>query len=287
MVFRSTAPSRLVLTSLAVAGALAGSVGGAAAQYYLYEEEEAYPRGYYERYAPLPPAPVPPRSIGRIAARDFGLARVDRMVRTGSSYVIDGQTANGGRARLIFDAHSGDLVDRIPLPDARPRPAPAPHIARVDPRDDRPAPRLVPRPPERPPSLKPQGQASAPATILPPSPAAPPHAAEPLNPAEKPAATASAPATIAPSSPAAPALPTPGPANPATGADKPQLVNPQLVNPNDVRGTDEAERKPPLARADPSGITVAPVELPPVQIQDATPSTPKPETPAVPVAPLD
>jgi hypothetical protein len=82
-------------------------------------------------------------------------------------------------------------------------------------------------------------------------------------------------------------LPTPGPVNPATGADKPQLVNPQLVNPNDVRGTDEAERKPPLARADPSGITIAPVELPPVQIPDATPSTPKPETPAVPVTPLD
>lgn len=281
MEFRSTARARLVLTGLAVAGALAGSAGAASAQYYLYEEE-AYPRDYYRRYVPVPPSPIPPRALGRVAAREFGLAQIDRTVRTRSSYIVDGQTLEGRRERLIFDVYSGDLVDRIVL-QGKPRGlAPVPRVARVDPRDDeRPSPRVTPRPPERPPVLKPPGQASAPATIVPPSPAAPPRAAEPQKPTEAKPATASAPAAI-PVAPNRLPVPTPGSVDPATGAPKPQLVNP-----NDVRGTSEPERKPPLARADPSGITVAPVQLPPVQLEDATPSKPRAETPAVPVVPLD
>jgi hypothetical protein len=108
---------------------------------------------------------------------------------------------------------------------------------------------------------------------VPPSPAAPPRPAAPEKPVDKPPAAASAPATIVPPSPAVPA--------PSEG-DKPALVNPQ-----DVRGTDEPERKPPLAKADEPAITVAPVQLPPVQIEDMTTATPRPETPAVPVMPLD
>lgn len=285
MAIRTTAPLRLVLTSLAAAGAIAGTAGSAAAQYYYYYEDEAfYPRGYYERYAPRPPARVPQGALGRIAARDYGLVQIDRTVRTGSSYVIDGQRADGRRTRLIIDAYSGELIDSIRLPEAR---RDVPRVARVDPRqDERPAPRLVPRPPDRPPSLKPPGQAAAPATVVPPSPAAPPRAVEPDKPAQRPPAEASAPATLPPAQPATPAAPTQGPKNPATGADKPTLVNPQ-----DVRGTGEAERKPPLARAEPkadaSGITVAPVILPPVQLEDSASSKPRSETPAVPVAPLD
>lgn len=281
MAMRSNAPARLLLAGMAVAGALAGTAGKAAAQYYYYEDD--YPRsyggygGYDRRYAPLPPEPIPRRAPARITARDVGLAEIDRTMRTGSSYIVDGRSLRGQRERLIFDARSGELVDRIVLPGAPPQ-----RTARVDPRDDeRPAPRLTPRPPERPPVLKPPGQASAPATTVPPQPALPRPTPEPAKPVVRPPAEASAPATTAPKPTAAPAVPTPGPANPDTGLDKPRLVNP-----NDVRGS-EPERKPPLAKADPSGISVAPVQLPPVQIEDMSTASPKPATPEVPVAPLD
>lgn len=281
MAFRSTAPKRTVLIGMAVAGALAGTVGLASAQSYLYEEDAPYLEqrfGYGYRYAaPRPPAQIPPRALSRIAARDFGLAQVDRTVRTSSAYVVDGWTRAGSRVRLILDPYSGELLDRIVLQGPA---RAAPHIARVDPRDEvrPPQPRPVPRPPERPPALKPPGQATAPATVIPPAPAAPPRV-EPAPPAEKPPAAASAPATETLPSPAAPAAPTPGPGDPATGAEKPRLVNP-----SDVRGTEPTEREPPLARTEAPGI---PVPLPPVQTQDATPTAPKPETPAVPVTPLD
>jgi hypothetical protein len=344
MTTRPTAPLRLVLTSLAAAGALATTAGAAVAQQYYVYEEDYYPRAYryYERYAPRAPAPVAPHALGRAAAREFGLSQIDRTVRSGSTYVIDGQAANGRRTRLIFDVYSGELIDSIRLPDARRE---TPRVARVDPSDEeRPAPRIVPHPPERPASLRPPARASAPptvvppspaaparapqletpvekppararapativppspaapprapepekpaetppasasapATIVPPSPAAPPRAPEPEKPAETPPASASAPATLPPVSPATPPAPTPGPVNPETG-----VARPTLVNPSDVRGSEEPDRAPPLARADPSGITVAPVEIPPVQLEDLTPSQPRPETPAVPVAPLD
>jgi hypothetical protein len=341
MPFRSPAPKRTVLMGLAVAGALAGTVGAASAQPYLYEEDAPYLEqrfGYGYRYAaPRPPARIPPRALDRIAARDFGLAQVDRTVRTASAYVIDGRTRTGARVRLVLDPYSGDLIDQIVLQGPA---RSTPRVARVDPSDEArpPQPRPVPRPPERPPSLKPPGQATAPATVVPPSPAAPPRVepappaekppaaatapatevppspaappraepappaerppaaatapatevppspaapprAEPAPPAEKPPASATAPATVAPPAPAMPAAPTPGPSDPATGADKPRLVNP-----SDVRGTESTEREPPLARSEQPGI---PAQLPPVQTPDATPSTPKPETPAVPVTPLD
>jgi hypothetical protein len=285
MALRSTAHSRLVLMGLAVAGVVAGSAGTASAQYYYgryYEDEyEAYAPRYYERYAPPAPIQVQPRTVARLAVRNYGLAQVDRTVRTQSSYIIDGLTAEGRPTRLIIDRYSGDLVDRIALPGARRE---APHVARIDPRDEeRPAPRIVRRPPERPSSLKPPTEASAPATQPLPSPAAPPHAAEPVKPAEpQPPATANAPATIAPASPAAPPTPTPGAADPATGAAKPQLVNP-----SDVRGTSDAEREPPLARADQPAPARELGALPPVQLDDATPAAPRPQTPIVPAAPLD
>lgn len=315
MAFRSSAPKRAVLMGLAVAGALAGNAGAASAQAYLYEEdapylEQRFGYGYGYRYAaPRPPAQIPPRAAIRLAARDFGLAQVDRTVRTASAYVIDGRTRSGARVRLILDPYSGDLIDEIVLQGPA---RSAPRVARVDPRDEArpPQPRPVPRPPERPASLKPPGQASAPATVIPPAPAAPPRSEpapapaiekppvsasapatetppslaappppEPAAPAEKPPVDASAPATQPLPAPATPAAPTPGPSDPATGADKPRLVNP-----SDVRGTEPAERQPPLARSEQPGI---PTQLPPVQTPDATPTTPKPETPDVPVTPLE
>jgi len=284
MALRWTTHSRLVLTSLAVAGVVAGSAGAAFAQYYggYYDDEyEAYAPRYYERYAPVPPAQIPSRTVARAAIRDYGLTEVERNVSTRSSHIIDGRNAQGRRIRLVIDRYSGEIVNRIALPEPRRE---APHVARIDPRDgERPAPRLVPRPPERPNSLKRPAEASAPATQPIPSPAAPPRAAEPVAPPEPPApATASAPPTTAPAAPATPPAPTPGAADPATGAAKPQLVNP-----SDVRGTSGPEREPPLARADQPEIKVAPFVLPPVQLDDATPAIPRPETPVVPAAPLD
>jgi hypothetical protein len=316
MAIRSTAAQRHALMGVAVAGALAGATGTASAQYYLYDDapyiEQRFGYGY--RYlAPRPPAPIPQRAIGRIAARDYGLTRVDRTIATGSAYVVDGRTRSGARVRLILDPYSGQVLDEIVL-QAPPRTAP--RVARTDPRDEaRPrAQRLAPQPPERPAPPKPPGQATAPATVIPPSPAAPPKAetpkaepgptqerkapaeasapatqtppapaapprAEPAPPPEKPPAEAAAPATDTPPAPAAPAAPTPGAADPATGAEKPRLVNP-----TDVRGSEAGERTPPLARSENPGI---PAQLPPVQPQDTTTAQPRPETPAVPVVPMD
>ncbi len=289
MAFETSGAPRLALIGVAVAGALAGSAGGAAAQYYddgygygygyAYGYREPYRDRYAYGYAPLPPAPIPRRAVGRVAVSEYGLTQVDRTVRTRSSYVVDGKSADGSRMRLIFDAASGELVDRVILKGPA---KPSPRLARVDPRDGRPAsPRLTPRPPERPPVLKPPVEATAPAQIVPPAPAMPPRGPEPVKPATAPA-EAKAPATTLPVAPARPPAPTQGPANPATGAPKPILVNP-----NDVRGAGETERTPPLAKAESGGVGPAPVKLPPVQLDDPTPLIPPPETPAVPVMPLD
>lgn len=313
----STARSRGVLIGLAVAGALAGSAGEAAAQYYYEYEYDYAPRygysyGYGERYAP-PPAPLSQREIARIALREYGLAQVDRTVRTEATFVVDGQMANGRRTRLIFDRYSGDLVRRVNLQPPGRGTAVAPPVARLDPGEQRPAqPRILPMPPERPAALKPPAranapaqviqpspaaphpapeqekppapatEAAAPATAVPPSPAAPPRAAEPEAPAELPPVEANAPATTAPASPAAPVAPTPGPADPATGEEKPKLVNP-----NDVRGTGEPERTPPLAKVEPPAGEAASGGMPPVQVPDPAPSVPRPETPIAPVTPLE
>jgi hypothetical protein len=310
MAFRSTASKRTVLMGMAVAGALAGSAGAASAQYYVYEDDAPYLEqrfGYGYRYvAPRPPVPIAPRALSRIAARDFGLARVDRTLATGSAYVIDGRTRAGARVRLIVDPYSGQLLDRIVLQAPAPS---APRVARTQPREEiRPRqPRPATQPPQRPAALKPPAQATAPATVIPPSPSTPPRT-EPAPVLEKPPAAATAPATQVPPSPTAPprpepeaapakppaeasapateplpppavpALPTPGPDEPATTGEKPRLVNP-----SDVRGVEPGEPKPPLARSEP-GI---PAQLPPVQPQDTTSSAPKPETPEVPVTPLD
>lgn len=204
MADRSTAPRRIALMGLVVAGAMAGMAGAACAQYYYYDDGyDPYPAyGYGYRYdygyAPHPPIAVPrapaavsPYSVNGITARRYGLVRIERSIRRDDTYIVDGVTAGGQRQRLILDAYAGELIRRIPL-----RGQAAPSVARADPREERAPPRqhLVPQPPERPAELKPPAEASAPATTVPPSPAAPP-APEPVQPAEKPAAEASAPAT--------------------------------------------------------------------------------------------
>lgn len=320
MADRSTAPGRIALMGLVVAGAMAGMAGTASAQYYYYDDGyDPYPAyGYGYRYdygyAPRPPVAVPrapaavsPYSVNGIAARRYGLARIERSIRRDDTYIVDGVTQGGQRQRLILDAYAGELIRRIPL---RGQAAPAPSVARADPREEqaRPRQRLVPQPPERPaelkepteanapattvlpspatppvpepvqPADKPPAEASAPATTSPPSPAAPP-APEPVKPAEPGPSEASAPATVAPPQPAQPAEPSPGAANPETGADKPKLVNP-----SDVRNTEGTERKPPLSTAAPAAEASS---MPPVQQVNPTPSTPKPETPIAPVAPMN
>src|SRR5690349_1345453 len=95
MANRSTAPGRIALMGLVVAGALAGTAGAAGAQYYYYDDGyDPYPSyGYGYRYddgyAPRPPvavpraapAPVSPQTVHRIAARDYGLVRIERSIR--------------------------------------------------------------------------------------------------------------------------------------------------------------------------------------------------------------
>lgn len=319
MADRSTAPGRIALMGLVVAGAMAGMAGAASAQYYYYDDGyDPYPAyGYGYRYdygyAPRPPMAVPRApaavsaySVNGIAARRYGLVRVERTIRRDDTYIVDGVTASGQRQRLVLDAYAGELIRRIPL---RGQPA-APSVARADPREEHAPPRqrLVPQPPERPAELKPPTEASAPATTVVPSPAAPlvpepakpvekppaeasapatasppspaaPPAPEPVKPVEAVPAEASAPATVAPAQPAKPAEPSPGATNPDTGADKPKLVNP-----SDVRNTEGTERKPPLSTAAPAPEASS---IPPVQQTDPTPSTPKPETPIAPVAPMN
>ncbi|MBN9455046.1 MAG: hypothetical protein J0I54_00310 [Bosea sp.] len=288
----STASRRIGLMGLAVAGALAGSAGSAAAQYYYYDDYyDAVPvvpyppaYGYRYRYAPRIAEPVTTYDIRRIATDRYGFVRIDRLYRTGDTYVVDGMRANGQRQRLVLDAFAGNLIRRVPLRGGQA--GQAPDIARIDPQQERepPRPHLVPKPPQRPAALKPPSQASAPATIAPPAPATPAAGQEAPSPAPTPPppVEASAPATqTAPSPEAAPAAPSPGPVDATSGAEKPRLVNPQ-----DVRGTDEAERKPPLSSPPPASAEAA-VPLAPVQGQDSNTAKPKPETPIAPVAPLN
>lgn len=305
MAFRSTVAWRIGLLGLAAAGALAGSAGSAAAQYYYYENrpyppadiygygpryDDGYDDGYRERYAPprRAPAAVTPREIGRIAAQRYGFVRVDRLTRSGDAYLVDGMREDGRRQRLILDAFAGGLIRREAL--ASPS---VPEGARIDPRE--PARPIAPRsnaarkPPERPTELK--GQAGTPPAIPAPSIAAPETPAiprpAPVPPAEKnpPANNASpAPATSPP-----PATP-PAPVDPATDRDKPKPVDP-----NDVRApqwsqpTPEPDVKPPVpaATAPTPPVPPAPATTPPVQGQDTGSAQPKAETVIPPVTPLD
>ena len=204
MANRSTASRRISLMGLAVAGALAGSAGGAAAQYYDYYDEvpvapypPAYGYGYGYRYGPRIAEPVTQYDIRRMAGDTYGFVRIDRIYRNDDTYVVDGMRANGQRQRLILDAFAGNLIRRIPLRSSSLEAPPT--IARVDPLQERepPRPRLVPKPPQRPTELKPPAQASAPATVIPPAPAAPPapEQAPSPAPAPQPPVEASAPAT--------------------------------------------------------------------------------------------
>lgn len=272
MAFRSMAPARSVLLGLTIAGTMAGASGPAAAQYYLDDEPDGYDEpygyapgyGYRQRYVPARPIPrVTERDINRVATRDFGLTQVERLIRTGASYVVDGRDLSGAKRRLIFDARNGQLLDQVVLQPARPAPS---QLARVAPREPQraTAPALIPHPPERPPELKGPPQASAPATIIPPSPAAPPAPdALPAQPKDEPA-TASAPATQVPETPVVPKPPAE-----AKPAEPPQLVEPKPAEPRE-------DPKPPVAEAPqapavetrPEGATPEPVkpaepELPP------------------------
>lgn len=257
-------PLRRRLAGLTILAVMAGASGPALAQIddygggyarygYGYDYDDGYGYGRRYDYAPARPAPIPPRAVERIAVQEFGLREVQRTMRTRSAIVVDGVAANGARVRLIIDRFNGELIDRIVL-------QPPPRTVRLDPREEeRPAPKkLTPRPPERPAVLKPAqppAEASAPATTVPPSPAAP----KPDAPAAKPAAVPS----VAPG----------------------DIGKPKLVNPQDVRGADEPDRTPPLARANPSGIPTPDTTLPPVQIEDMKTAQPKPETPIAPVNP--
>lgn len=238
----ASGPLRRRLAGFVVLAVMAGASGPALAQLddygggyarygYGYDYDDDYGPRY--DYAPRRAQPIPPRAIERIAVREFGLREVQRTVRTRSAIVVDGLAANGSRVRLVIDRFNGELIDRIVL-------QPPPRTVRLDPEEERPAPKkLTPRPPERPAALKPPqppAEASAPATVVPPSPAAP----KPDAPAAKPAAVPS----VAPS----------------------DIGKPKLVNPQDVRGTDEPDRLPPLARAHPSGIPVPDTTVPPVTV---------------------
>lgn len=231
------------LAGLAVLAVMAGTsapavaqlddYGGGYARYgYGYEYDDDYAPRY--DYAPRRARPVPPRAIERTAIQEFGLREVQRTIRTGSAIIVDGVAANGSRLRLIIDRFSGELIDRVVL-QAPPR------AVRLDPREEeRPVQKkLTPRPPERPAALKPvlpPAEASAPATAVPASPAAP----KPETPAAKPAAVP-----------------------PVAARD---IGRPKLVNPQDVRGADEPDRPPPLARAHPSGSPVPDMAVPPVTV---------------------
>ncbi|MCU4178146.1 hypothetical protein [Bosea sp. BH3] len=260
MTDHATAGQRTALMGLLVAGALAATAGSANAQYYSYfDEGDPFPpyrefrqRDYGYRYAPPPPSVrVAPNDAGRhFAARNYGLARIDRSVDRGNIRIVDGVASDGRHLRVIVDAYSGDLLRRITLPG---EPRPAPRVARVDPREEHapPRPNLVPQPPERPAELKPPAEASAPTTTAPPPAAKPPE-------------------------------PSPGPADPRTGADKPKLVNP-----DDVRGIEEGERKPPIAAAQPAVPAPAPAPIEQPAPAAPTPVTPAPDVTIAPVAPLE
>lgn len=259
MANRSTAPGRIALMGLVVAGALAGTAATAGAQYYYYDDGyDPYPSyGYGYRYdygyAPRPPVAIPraapaPASlyeINRIAARDYGLVRIERSIRRDDAYVVDGETASGQRLRLILDAYAGDLIRRVPL---RSRSA-APHIVRADPRQDQVAPhsRLVPQPPERPAELKPPAEASAPATPSPPS-------------------------------SAKPAEPSPGATNPETGADKPGLVEPGN-SPAEAQKTGDGAKPAQSAASPVPEAQPAPAAQPAAPAAAAMPDAPRTEPP--------
>ncbi|CAN7153533.1 hypothetical protein [Bosea sp. LjRoot237] len=262
LVSPAAAPRRLRrgLVGFAVLAVMAGASGPALAQLDDYGGYGRYGYGYdydddygprYD-YAPRRAQPIPLRAIERIAIQEFGLREVQRTVRTRSAIVVDGLAANGSRLRLVID-RNGELIDRIVL-------QPPPRTVGLDPREEeRPAPKkLTPRPPERPAVLnpaQPPAEASAPATVAPPAPAAPKPDAAPAKPVAVPA--------VAPK----------------------DIGKPKLVNPQDVRGADEPDRPPPLARARPSGIPTPDTTLPPVQIEEMKTAQPKPDTPIAPVNP--
>ena len=142
MTYHAAAGGRIALMGLLVAGALAGTASSASAQYYsYYDEGDPFPpyrefrqRDYGYRYAPPPPSVrVAPNDAGRhFAARNYGLARVDRSIDRGNLRIIDGVAADGRHLRIVLDAWSGDILRRITLPSP---PQPAPRVARIDPRD--------------------------------------------------------------------------------------------------------------------------------------------------------
>lgn len=262
------------IVSAQPAAAQMDDYGGYLPPAYRYDD-----RGRYG-YAPLPPAGIPPRAIGDHARENFGLARIDRMIRTDSSYVVDGRTGAGTRTRLIFDRFSGRMVDRIVLdrPARTPDGGPA-RIARTEPRD-RPAsaPRVLPQPPARPPELKARpSEATAPATTI----TAPLPAAEPAQPHPK------APATEAPS----PIDVKPAEARPAespTASPAPAPVEAKLPPAQDSPAVAPKLEQPASGDTRQEAGTPAPVSTPtPPSAAADKPAEPKGEITFPPFAPLE
>lgn len=281
---RRTAPGRpaLALTrarpfalGLLAAACIAGTqpasaqiddYGGYLPPAYRYDDHGRY------GYAPLPPAGIPPRAIGQSARENFGLARIDRMIRTDSAYVVDGTTDAGARTRLIFDRFSGRMIDRIvldrPVRESDGRPA---RIARTDPRERPASPtRALPQPPARPPELKaPPSQAIAPATAIPAVPPAQPSPASPAAPApDAPASVETKPTEAQPTESAAPSAPPPAvdaklPAAPDGSARAASPAGDNMAKPEQPQSDQtrrEARSPAPLPTPAPSAAPDKPAE---------------------------
>jgi resuscitation-promoting factor RpfA len=228
---------------------------------------------FFYRRGPL--NPLPPHAIGDIVRLDYGFRSIHSMDRDGPYYVVEGLDRRGLGARVVLDAYHGYLIDSMAL---RP-PANIPQrLARAEPQGldrgaipDRGTARIVPVPPPRPPVMR----QIAPDAKLP--------AARPPEAATAPASTL--PGSLVPKPvPRQSLIPDTGarpsgaaPAPPETPASR---AAPRLVNPQDVRSSGDVERTPPMARS-------TPAPLAPAILDDATPAPRGPETPAVPVTPLN
>lgn len=255
--------------------------GGYRPPAYRYDDD-----GRYD-YAPLPPAGIPPRAIGNQARETFGLARIDRMIRTDSSYVVDGMTDAGTRMRLIFDRFSGRMIDRIVLD----RPSREPEgrsgrIARTDPRERPAAPlRTPPHPPARPPDLKaPPSQASAPATAIP----AVPPVAQPSPPLpavptpDTPASIETKPTEARPAEPPAPSAPPPA-VETKLPASQDAATPPASPAGDHVAKPDQPQSSEPRQEAN----SPAPAPTPSPSATPDKPAEPKGEITFPPFAPLE
>lgn len=227
---------------------------------------------YYRRQ----PEALLPQDVGEIAVYDLGLRR-HRVVRSGPVYYVDGQTAAGVQMRYVIDAYDGDILGRQLLSrQFLPPPLAIPDDDRDWPRrhgrpgwledDEVPESRALIRPGQRLGEERKTGERKA-GERKAGGPAAPPKSA-----------------AVSPPLPPTRDLPAVRPApsgNPGAAALAPAAPKLRLQNPEDLRLPGEPDRAPPLASHS-AGAALAPAPL-----DDATPKSSLPPTPAVPVAPLD